>query len=114
MKLSKSNIVASIFIVSTPLMLALLTWYRWRSGYCAGAVHWSVWIVMAGARLFIRSGVPWFAVAACVAYVPVGYLFATDPCRMARSHQFPIEWLSPFFLVFYLAVTGILGGASFI
>lgn len=109
MNFSKSGIAAWIVVLLTPVALAFVTLYRWKTGPCAGVIHGSVWFLMVGAACLVMAKVEYFAIAACLSYFPVGYTFATDGCRIARSHQLPIEWLSPFFYIFILVGTLVLG-----
>lgn len=92
-------------ILLTPVTLMAVTALRWRTGPCAASAHASVWALMAFSALLTASKNPYRAIAACIMYLPVGYVFATEPCTAARSQGAGglIYLLSPLFVLWILA-----------
>ena len=88
-----------------------VTAYRWRTGSCAGNVHGSVWILMLFAASLGMTKNPYSAIAACLAYLPVGYIFSTEPCAAPRSQGAGglIYIIAPLFIAFILIGT-VVGG----
>jgi hypothetical protein len=95
----------------TPVALMAITAVRWRTGPCAASAHASVWALMAFAALLATSKNPYRAMAACIMYLPVGYIFTTEPCTAARSQGAGglIYLLSPLFVLWVL-IGAFIGG----
>ncbi len=107
MNIKTARRLAAASIVLTPIVLMAVTAYRWRTGPCAGAVHGSVWILMLFAASLVMTKNPYSAIAACLAYLPVGYIFTTEPCTAPRSQGAGglIYLLIPLFIGFILIGT---------
>ena len=95
----------------TPVALMAITAVRWRTGPCAASAHASVWALMAFAALLAASKNPYRAIAACIMYLPVGYMLTTEPCTAARSQGAGglIYLLSPLFALWVL-IGAFIGG----
>jgi hypothetical protein len=111
MNIKTARNFATASILLTPIILMAVTAYRWRTGPCAGSAHGSVWILMLFAASLVMTKNPYSAIAACLAYLPVGYIFTTEPCTAPRSQGagglFYI--MAPLFIGFILIAT-IIGG----
>ena len=111
MNLKTARRLAAASILLTPIVLMAVTAYRWRTGPCAGKVHGSVWILMLFAASLVMTKNPHSAIAACLAYLPVGYIFSTEACTAPRSQGagglFYI--MAPLFIGFVLFGT-VIGG----
>jgi hypothetical protein len=111
MNIKTARRLATASILLTPIVLMAVTAYRWRTGQCAGSAHGSVWILMLFAASLVMTKNPYSAIAACLAYLPVGYIFTTEPCTAPRSQGagglFYI--MAPLFIVFILIAT-MIGG----
>lgn len=111
MHIKQARLLAVASIALTPIVLMALTAYRWRTGSCAGNVHDSVWLLMLFAASLVMTKNPYSAIAACMTYLPVGYIFSTEPCTAPQSQGAGglIYLLSPLFLGFVLIGTFIGG-----
>ncbi|MFZ6799066.1 hypothetical protein [Undibacterium sp. Di24W] len=111
MNIKTARRLAAASIILTPIVLMAVTAYRWRTGSCAGNVHGSVWILMLFAASLVMTKNPYSAIAACLAYLPVGYIFSTEPCTAPRSQGAGglIYLLIPLFVGFILTGTFIGG-----
>nr|WP_315486476.1 hypothetical protein [uncultured Undibacterium sp.] len=111
MNIKNARRLAAATILLTPIILMAVTAYRWRTGSCAGNVHGSVWILMLFAASLVMTKNPYSAIAACLAYLPVGYIFSTEPCTAPRSQGAGglIYIMAPLFIGFILIAT-IIGG----
>lgn len=111
MNIKTARRFAAASILLTPIVLMAITAYRWRTGSCAGNVHGSVWILMLFAASLVMTKNPYSAIAACLAYLPVGYIFSTEPCTAPRSQGAGglIYIMAPLFIGFILIAT-IIGG----
>ncbi len=111
MKINNIRRLATASILLTPIVLMAVTAYRWRTGSCAGNVHGSVWLLMVFAASLVMSKNPYSAIAACLAYLPVGYIFSTEPCTAPRSQGAGglIYLMAPLFIGFVLFGT-VIGG----
>lgn len=110
MRVDRARVWATLVVIATPLIGAALIEYRWQ-GNCRHYVHGSYSIFAVLAVLLILSKNPFRAIAACLAYLPVGYILATEPCTAARSQGAGglIYLLSPLFagfVVFWAFVGG--------
>ena len=111
MNIKNARRLAAASILLTPIVLMAVTAYRWRTGSCAGDVHGSVWILMLFAASLVMTKNPYSAIAACLAYLPVGYIFSTEPCSAPRSQGAGglIYLMAPLFIGFVLFGT-VIGG----
>ena len=111
MNIKNARRLAAASILLTPIVLMAVTAYRWRTGSCAGDVHGSVWILMLFAASLVMTKNPYSAIAACLAYLPVGYIFSTEPCTAPRSQGAGglIYLMAPLFIGFVLFGT-VIGG----
>jgi len=107
MNLKNARRLAAATILLTPIILMAVTAYRWRTGSCAGSAHGSVWILMLFAASLVMTKNPYSAIAACLAYLPVGYIFSTEPCTAPRSQGAGglIYIMAPLFIGFILIGT---------
>ena len=111
MNIKNARRLAAASILLTPIVLMAVTAYRWRTSSCAGDVHGSVWILMLFAASLVMTKNPYSAIAACLAYLPVGYIFSTEPCTAPRSQGAGglIYLMAPLFIGFVLFGT-VIGG----
>lgn len=111
MNIKNARRLATASILLTPIVLMAVTAYRWRTSLCAGDVHGSVWILMLFAASLVMTKKPYSAIAACLAYLPVGYIFSTEPCSAPRSQGAGglIYLMAPLFIGFVLFGT-MIGG----
>ena len=111
MNIKNARRLATASILLTPIVLMAVTAYRWRTSSCAGDVHGSVWILMLFAASLVMTKNPYSAIAACLAYLPVGYIFSTEPCTAPRSQGAGglIYLMAPLFIGFVLFGT-VIGG----
>ena len=111
MNIKNARRLAAASILLTPIVLMAVTAYRWCTSSCAGDVHGSVWILMLFAASLVMTKNPYSAIAACLAYLPVGYIFSTEPCTAPRSQGAGglIYLMAPLFIGFVLFGT-VIGG----
>jgi hypothetical protein len=102
MKIKTVRIAALACIALTPIALLLVTAFRWQTGACAGTAHGSVFVLMIFAAYLATTKNPYRAIAACLIYLPIGYIFTTEPCTAARSQGAGglIYLTSPLFVLF--------------
>lgn len=108
MKIDKVRTIAFVSIALTPFVLMGLVFYRWRIGSCVGTVHDSIWLLMIFAALIATTKNPYRAIAACLMYIPIGYIFTTYPCTHSRNASL-IFVIWPIFPIFILLATFIGG-----
>jgi hypothetical protein len=102
MRINVIKIVALTSIILTPIALMLVTSFRWGTGSCAGTAHGSVFVLMIFAAYLATTKNPYRAIAACLIYLPIGYIFTTEPCTASRSQGAGglIYLISPLFVLF--------------
>jgi len=119
MLVDRARVWAALIVLATPLLRSAVIEYRWQ-GNCRYYVHENFWILIfvVFAVILIFTKNPFRSIAACLAYLPVGYIFATEPCTAPRSQGAGglIYLLSPLFacfVVFWAFVGGYFLGLLF-
>ena len=101
MLVDRARVWAALIVFATPLLVSAVIEYRWQ-GNCRHYLHESFTVFVVFAVILIFSKNPFRSIAACLAYLPVGYIFATEPCTAPRSQGAGglIYLLSPLFACF--------------
>lgn len=110
MSLQRARFIALLVVLLTPFVGAAVIEYRWQ-GHCRYYVHESFWLFAIFAVALVATRNPLRAIAGCLCYLPVGYIFAVEPCTAPRSQGAGglIYVISPMFVGF-VVVGAFVGG----
>ena len=84
LSLDRTRAIAVLSIFLTPILLPAIVGLR-HGAACAQGGEESLALLIPFALLLASTANPWRAVAACLAYLPVGYALMIEPCSPVRS-----------------------------